>query len=205
MAADIFFLDCEYTNGNLYVGEIFEIALLCKSTGNIFHSYVRIQTVIPKYVREMCNISDKQLNEIYQSPTFSEIMDDLLIFVKEESRSLNIYIIAHGGFNSDIPLIINNCKRSKYSCNGLANYMFVDSMLYFKNKGILKPGLDNLNVTEMRRYHTAINDVKILSDITDKLIGNNDMYLLLKDAVNFDYFLQYLKAKMPISIAEMYV
>ena len=56
-----FYLGMEFTNGNYYLADIIEIALVAEDSGNTFHSYIRIHYSIPKRVKELMNITDKTL------------------------------------------------------------------------------------------------------------------------------------------------
>ena len=46
-----FYLDMEFTNGNYYLVDIQEIALLAEESGNVYHSYVKINYSVPKQVQ----------------------------------------------------------------------------------------------------------------------------------------------------------
>ena len=46
-----FYLDTEFTNGNYYRGDIFELALISEKTCRIFHQYIQIPYDIPTYVK----------------------------------------------------------------------------------------------------------------------------------------------------------
>ena len=54
-----FFLDLEFTNGNYYLSDIIELALIAEETGKVFHKYVKIHYRIPNRVRELTRINDK--------------------------------------------------------------------------------------------------------------------------------------------------
>ena len=41
-----FYLDMEFTNGNYYLVDILEIALLAEESGNVYHSYVKMNYLI---------------------------------------------------------------------------------------------------------------------------------------------------------------
>ena len=43
-----FYLDMEFTNGNYYLVDILEIALLSEESGNVYHSYVKINYSVTK-------------------------------------------------------------------------------------------------------------------------------------------------------------
>ena len=50
-----FYLDREFTNGNYYLADIIEIALIAEESGNAFHSYVKIPYSIPRRVQQLTN------------------------------------------------------------------------------------------------------------------------------------------------------
>ena len=56
-----FYFDTEYTNGNYYLGDIIELALLAEESGNTFQCYIQIHYLIPTRVKELTNISDDLL------------------------------------------------------------------------------------------------------------------------------------------------
>ena len=76
----IFYIDTEYNDGNLYIGDIFEIAYL-SSTGKLFHSYINIPTNVSRYVQNLCNL---KLSKLKQSPQFTDVMDELSRFITTE-------------------------------------------------------------------------------------------------------------------------
>ena len=57
----IFYIDNEYTNGNYYLGDVFEIACLSENSGYIFHCYINIASTIPAYIKRMCNVTDRKI------------------------------------------------------------------------------------------------------------------------------------------------
>ena len=58
-----FFLDLEYTNGNYYLGDIIEIAVV-SDDGQTFQSYIKIKYLIPRIVRNLTGITDKKLENL---------------------------------------------------------------------------------------------------------------------------------------------
>ena len=56
-----FYLDTEFNNGNYYLADIIEIALVAEESGNAFHSYVKIHDSIPRRVQQLTNITNKTL------------------------------------------------------------------------------------------------------------------------------------------------
>ena len=43
-----FYLDMEFINGNYCLVDILEIALVTEESGNVYHSYVKINYSVPK-------------------------------------------------------------------------------------------------------------------------------------------------------------
>ena len=87
----------ECTNGNFYLGDIFEIAVVSEDTGNIFHSYIKIHYKLPHQVKFLCNISDETL---INNDHFSKIFKCLLTFLEQEQLISHTAptIIAHGRY-----------------------------------------------------------------------------------------------------------
>ena len=48
----MYYLDLEFTNGNYYLVDILEIALVAEESGNVFHSYVKIHYSVPQCVQQ---------------------------------------------------------------------------------------------------------------------------------------------------------
>ena len=59
----IFYIDLEYTNSNLYIGEVFEIAVLSEKSGYMFHVYISIYDKIPPFVKKLCGVDDLKLEK----------------------------------------------------------------------------------------------------------------------------------------------
>ena len=93
-----FYLDTEFTNGNYYLGDIIEMALLAEESGNTFQSYVQIHYLIPTRVKELTTISDDLLASA--GCKFKDAMVAFLDFIQREQMesSTDPVIIAHGGF-----------------------------------------------------------------------------------------------------------
>ena len=53
-----FYLDMEFTNGNYYLVDILEIALLAEESENIYHSYVKMNYSVPKQVQLLTGITN---------------------------------------------------------------------------------------------------------------------------------------------------
>ena len=53
------YLDKEFTNGSYNLVDILEIALLAEETGNVYHSYVKINYSVPKQVWLLTGIKNR--------------------------------------------------------------------------------------------------------------------------------------------------
>ena len=192
-----FYLAMEYTNGNLYRGDIFEIALLSERTGYIFHAYIKIAYKLPLFISRLCHITDKKL-EMMNLP-FSEVIDDLIAFIEQEEESGPPIIITHGG--THMPLLIANCMKNNYDYSRLENYVFVDSIKILQDKGgFEKTGLDWFATS--KRAHSAIQDVKILQRVVNKFIVK-DILTQRHATTSLGDILHYLDGKLPITIQEL--
>ena len=67
-----FFLDLEFTNGNYYLAEIIEMALVSEISGFAFHTHVKIDNLLTPFVKKltgklnnMMKKSVKSLDEQY--------------------------------------------------------------------------------------------------------------------------------------------
>ena len=78
----IYFLDLEFTNGNYYLANIVEMALLAKDTGHTFHRYVQLYYSIPGYVQQLTNINDAKLACL--SCSFIDAMTAFITFIRTE-------------------------------------------------------------------------------------------------------------------------
>ena len=195
----IFYMDTEYTNGNFYLCEIFEIALLSESSGHMFHSYINIPQQIPKYLKKVCNVTDAVIRS---SPSFNRVVDDLIKFIEkeeEEDEESGTIIIGHGSYLTDFPLLLVNCMKARYDYTRFDKFTFIDSMQVFKDKGYKRPGLDALS-GEVDRIHSAIRDVELLRDVIKRLLDDitTTTKYELKD------IMQYVNKKLPISIQHLY-
>ena len=125
----------EWTNGNFYLGDIFEIAVISGDSGHIFHSYVKIHYKLSENIKFLCGITDDILEN---NDSFSNVFITLLNFLEKEQATSNTLplIIAHGGYDHDFPLMLTNCMKHKCDFSALHNYSFLDSMLLLKKGAI---------------------------------------------------------------------
>ena len=81
------------TDGNYYLTDILEIALVAEKSGNIYHRYVKIHYSVPKQVQLLTGITNRTI-ETHGVP-FGDVMDGLVEFIRREAKESAI-IIAHG-------------------------------------------------------------------------------------------------------------
>ena len=157
-----FYLDMEWTNGNFYLGDIFEIAIVSEDSGNIYHSYVKMHYKLPQRIKFLCGICDEVL---INGNTFKKVFQELTGFIEREQSSTPPVIIAQGGFDHHFPMLLSNCMKHKCNIAILKKYAFVDSMLVLKQLGYPKPGLETLItnlIGKKVKRHSALSDAKAL-------------------------------------------
>ena len=195
-----YFLDLEFTNGNYYLADIIELALLAEHSGNIFHSYVRIHYLIPTRVKELLNISDDLLATAGCS--FKDTIASLSAFLHDEQKRSDTrpIIIAHAGFSFDFPILFANFIKHKITqLNVFKECLFADSLLVFKDNGYKQRlGLDSLcqQFGLTRCTHSAIDDVRLLKEVFQgQTIGSSR---------TFDEIMFNLHQKLPVPITKVY-
>ena len=62
-----FYLDLEFTNGNYYLVDIFEIALVAGESGNAFHSNVKLHYPVPQRVPQLTSIRKSRYQNSWTS------------------------------------------------------------------------------------------------------------------------------------------
>ena len=140
-----FYLDMEFTDGNYYLVDILEIALLAEESGNVYHSYVKINYSVPKQVQLLTGITNRTI-ETHGVP-FRSVMDGLVEFIRCEQTYTPSLIIAHGSYVYDFPILLASCMKHNYNIyTVLAELVYVDSMQNLKDVGYRRPGLDALCV-----------------------------------------------------------
>ena len=192
-----FFLDTEYTNGNYYRGDIFEIALISETTYRVFHQYIKIKYRLPNNVKTLCRISDEYL--LRKGVPFTYMLKRMLLFIKSETD--NPTIIAHSGYLNDFPLLFINCiKHNINVADVFKNYTFIDSLKVIRNSiECRKPGLKSIIIL-CYKQHTALSDVKSLLNVFTK---QQPYTSLLSDSVqtySTNDIVQFMNQKLPLSI-----
>ena len=78
-----FYLDIEFTNGNYYLADILEIALLAEESGNVYQSYVKINYSVPSQVQLLTGITNRTIET--RGVPFCYVMDGLIEFIQREA------------------------------------------------------------------------------------------------------------------------
>ena len=131
---NLFYLDTEYSNGNFYLGDIFDLSLIASKSGNVFHTLINIPLPLPHYIQFMCNITDCKLQ--CEGVLFKEAYKAMLAFINceveenkdNEEESCEVAIMAHNGYLADFPLLIANCYKNNCDTTAMSKYIFVDTL-----------------------------------------------------------------------------
>ena len=75
------FMDLEFTNGNYFLSDIIELALIAE-TWKVFHRYLKIHYRIPNRVQELTRITDKILANLGCS--FTDVVTEMTGFIERE-------------------------------------------------------------------------------------------------------------------------
>ena len=206
----LFYLDTEFSNGNFYLGDIFEIAVISERSGNAFHTLIKIPTRLDSYVKFICSITDNVLQR--EGITFKQAFDGMINFINTEAKGEPVIILAHSGFLFDFPLIVINCLKNKCNTDAMTNYQFIDTLQILQQEGesINNTGfsLKTLSIkvlgNTMPVLHSAFNDAKTLMQIFQhspykNILSQNVMKTFTIQSIN-----QYLSSKMPITIDNLY-
>ena len=194
-----FFLDTEYTNGNYYLGDIFQIALISEDSCRIFHQYIVIPYKLSNNIQKLCNVNNKILQR--KCVPFTYAIKKMLRFIQCETATPTL--IAHGGFLCDFPLlIINNMKYNIDVADIFAQYTFIDSMKMLQEIGYSKPGLDT--ISHVVSHHNALQDTKVLLNVFTKQFPFPRILNEYKNTYSLEDILHFVGTKLPVSIPELY-
>ena len=95
-----------------------------------------------KHVQLLTGITNRIIET--QGVPFRDMMDGLVAFIRREATE-PAFIIAHGGYVHDFPILPASCMKQNYSDFAvLAKLVYVDSMQNLKDAGYMRPGLDAL-------------------------------------------------------------
>ena len=102
----------EFNNGNYYLEDTLEIALLEEESGNVYHSYEKINYSLPKQMQLLTGIANRTI-ETHGVP-FRNVMDGLVEFIRRETTEQQI-IKAHGGYVPDFLILLASCMKHNYN------------------------------------------------------------------------------------------
>lgn len=216
---NLFYLDSEYSNGNFYLGDIFELAVIAEKSGNVFHTFITIPTPLDSHVQFMCNITDNYLQT--HGLSFKQAFASMICFINSETKEEEgpAIIMAHNGFYCDFPLLLTNCIKNKCDIAVMSKYCFIDTFAILQQAArdgthdlphrlSLKALSENVfGHTDISR-HTAGDDATTLM-----MIFQHDPYrTILIDNINNNKNNRYntntitwhLNNKMPIPIVKLY-
>ena len=198
-----FYLDLEFTNGNYYLADIIQMALVAEDSDNVFHTYIKIHYSIPKRVQELTSITDDTLAAI--GCRFKDAMVAFIEFIRVEQLQSGTCptIIAHSGYLHDFPILLANCMKHKFTdFDILHDCVFVDSVRILKDNGYQRPGLYSMcqELGLSRNNHSALEDARLLKTVFTQLPD------LLEHSYSYTFIdiMTYLRTKTPVSIQKVY-
>ena len=227
----LFYLDLEYSNGNFYLRDIFDLTLISERSGHVFHSLINIPLPLDDYVKFLCNITDNTLQR--EGTTFGQAFDAMTAFVNDdvEEKGEPVTIVAHSGYLNDFPLLVMNCIKNKCDTAAMSSYRFIDTLKILQKVAeddTLNTVFSIATLTPDRHRQKRFS----LKTLAKEVLGysnpplhssNNDANTLMqvfrrepyksilsrnvndKDATyNINSINWYLNSKMPISIDDMY-
>ena len=226
---NLFYLDTEYSHGNFYLGDIFDVTLIAAKSGHVFHTLITIPTSLDNYVKFMCNMTDATLQT--EGIDFRDAFTAMIRFVncevEEEDKEEVVTIIAHSGFLTDFPLLVANCIKNKCDTTAMDKYRFVDTLQLLQKEveqqthntsislGICLQAPQSLSLKSLAKHvlgidihqpvHTSHND----ADILMRIFEHEPYKSILMDNINNQAYTlnaiqEYLNVKMPLPITTMY-
>ncbi len=167
-------LDIETTGLNHNGNKIIEIGCIeikdRKITNNMFHTYINPEIVINEEITKITGIKNEFLKN---KPKFKEIVDDFLKFIFEYKD-----IIIHNA-DFDVNFINTELSRINHNIKNIKEYFnIIDTLKIARKK---HPGKkNNLNAlcnrysikTEIREYHGALIDAKLLAEVFIKMTSS---------------------------------
>ena len=213
---NVFFLDTEFSNGNFYLGDIFEIALISERSGNVFHSFIKIPYPLDNYIKFMCNVTDDLLQR--DGSSFKKTFDDMINFINADVEGTGgspttIIIAAHGGFSFDFPLLVTNCFKNKCNIGAMSDYQFIDTLqILQKEKGSKFYNIDTLSLKGLAdkvlgnttpTLHSAVADATTLKKIYQHNPYKNILSENITNTFTLESIHEHLTRKMPLTIEEV--
>ena len=115
------YLDLEFTNGNYYLADILEIALVAGESESAFHNYLKKHYSVPQRVQHLTAITNSTIKTL--GLPFREVMDGLVEFPHPEQAQGETlpFIIVHGGYLHDFPILLASCME--HNCDKFGVYV----------------------------------------------------------------------------------
>ena len=207
----LFYLDTEHSNGNFYLGDIFELALISKKSGNAFHTLIKIPTQLDNYLQFMCGITNQKIQK--EGVQFKQAFSDMIDFIDTEANGTKVIIAAHSGYLADFPLLLVNCIKNQCETNRMINYEFIDTLqIIQKDRGetthntgfSLKSLAERVLRDKTLPLHSAYNDAVTLKNIFTHEPYKNILLQNLTNTYTIQKIQQYVNSKMPVTIADLY-
>ena len=210
-----FFLNTEYTNGNFYIGDIFDLALMAEKSGHVFHTLISVPAPLDNYIKFMCSITDEILKK--EGVTFKYAFEAMIAFISAEKVEDGepVTIMAHGGFTCDFPLLVTNCLKNKCDISSMLSYRLVDTVKILQHEAELDTTLSlqcSLQTLSKKVFgepvhhsiHSAVNDAIMLKNIFQYHPYRKILLKNMNNTSNINTITWHLNGKMPISIADIY-
>lgn len=196
-----YYFDSEYTSGNYYIGDIFEIAIVAEKSGDVYHSFVQIGYRLPHHIKFMGNITDTILKD--EGRTFNNAFKSLIDFIKfEEIGGDDAPIsVAHG--EQHFPLLLANCLKNNCDTSFLMRCNFIDSVIALHNVSKnSKCGLNTLAKIHFNENitHSARKDVILLKRVFEL---SEFQCMLGRSVCTSNRSCRYLNARLPLSFDEI--
>lgn len=176
-------------NGDKII-EIGAIELLNKErSGKTYHQLINPEKKIPKETTEITHITD---DDVKNQPTFREIADDFLSFLRQQPNECSKTILVAHNISFDLKFLNHELKT--IGLENLSNFEFIDTVELARERfPHQKVSLDLLcerfGISLERRKkegHSALLDSQILVDVFLKLTEGKTTDLLQKDS-NIDF------------------
>ena len=227
---NLFYLDTEYSHGNYYLGDIFDLTLIAATSGHVFHTLITIPTPLDNYVKFMCDMSDAKLQT--EGVPFRDAFTAMIRFINcevedEIAEEVVVTIMSHSGYLSDFPLLVTNCIKNACDTTAMDKYRFVDTLQ------LLQKDVEQETHNTSNSLGTCLNTQHALSlkALAKQVLGidihqpvhasHNDADILMrvfalepyrsilldninKQSYTLNAIQEYLQAKMPLTITTMY-
>mgnify|MGYP001224361634 CR=1 FL=1 len=192
----VIFLDSETTGFSFKAGHrIIEIGAVeyldLKATGNRFHVYIDPQRDIDRRAQEVHGINSEMLKG---KPTFPQIAEDLIAFVKGADLIAHNASFDEGHINNELALAGYDLKLAD-CCNNVIDSLDMAKELFPGKKHNLDALCDKLGVDRSRRIaHGALLDAEILAEVTIKMVEKKSLLEQIKHSGQSNVFVDSIQS-----------